>query len=470
MPAQEVSPDTSRYRIILVLAVLSFLPTLFLPYTGEEGVYTITSMEMVHRSEWRTPTFYGEPYPRPPLMNWLVIPLAHITGWENVLVASRLVAALATVGTGCLLFAFVSRVYRNSRLAFMSVLFFFSGDVLFFRGWLAYADPLFGIFVFIAVASLILAVHENRVEFLIGVAFGLAGSFLTKAVTGYVFYAVALGAVFILEKSGRRMLGSPLSILMHALALLVPLFWWGWVEGGGTHSAMLKVLIDKLSGGGSAFSPWTYFKDRVAFLTESFIVLLPGSAIMVLLIFQNRTLPSLKDNSLAKIVAWLVFLNYLPYLFALSTNIRYILPLYPWCALLFALWVSKPEGLPLRKWMVPLFSVMVAMKLVFTTGAFLWYKTKGHLDAYPNAARQVMATTGSHPLYVVDSSSLGLSVTAHIDSLGFPKPPLTKPGPGWTDAFVLAREYQFPDDRVVTTYPLPGGTLYLRCRGTVCPK
>ncbi len=437
---------------------------------GEEGVYTITSMEMAHRSEWRTPTFYGEPYPRPPLMNWLVIPLAHITGWENVLVASRLVSALATVGTGCLLFAFVSRVYRNSRLAFMSTLFFFSGDVLFFRGWLAYADPLFGFFVFLAVASLILAVHENRVEFLIGVAFGLAGSFLTKAVTGYVFYAVSLGVVCTFNKQGRKFLLKPTSILIHALVLMVPVLWLGWAEGAGSLPAMIQLVVDKLTGLGSPFSPVSYLGERFAFLTESFIVLLPGSAIMILLIFQNRTLPSLKDKSLARIVAWLVFLNYLPYLFALSTNIRYILPLYPWCALLFALLVSKPEGLPLRKWMVPLFSVMVAMKLVFMTGAFLWYKTNGHLDAYPNAARQVMAATGSHPLYVVDSSSLGLSVTAHIDSLGFPKPPLTKPGPGWTDAFVLAREYQFPNDRVVATYPLPGGTLYLRCRGTACPK
>ncbi|MCF8722305.1 4-amino-4-deoxy-L-arabinose transferase-like glycosyltransferase [Nitrospina gracilis] len=470
MPDQAVASNTSRYRIILALAVLSFLPTLFLPYTGEEGVYTITSMEMAQRGDWWIPTLYGEPYPRPPMMNWLMFPLAWLTGWENILVASRLVAALATVATGWLLLAFVSRVYRDRQLAFHSALFFFSGDTLFYRGWLAYADPLFGFFVFIAIASLMLMVHENRKIFLLGVMFGLTGSFLTKAVTGYVFYALSLVVVCIFHKQGRRIIATPLSILMHSLALAVPVLWSRWAEGAGSLIAMMQLVVDKLTGVNPPFSPVSFLGERVAFLAESGVVLLPGSAIVFYLIFRNRSLPSVKQNPFAQTVAWLVFLNYLPYLFALSTNIRYVLPLYPWCALLLALLLSDQKTFPLKRWATPLFAMIVSLKLLFTAGTFLWFQTSDHSNAHSKAARQVIAQTGLHPLYVVDSSSIGLSVTAHIDSLRFPDPPLTKPSTGWADAFVLAREYQFPNDRVVATFHLPGGTIHLRCRGSACIK
>ncbi|MCF8719879.1 ArnT family glycosyltransferase [Nitrospina gracilis] len=464
------SPDSTHYRILLALAVLSFIPTLFLPYTGEEGVYTITSMEMVHRGEWTIPTLYGEPYPRPPLINWLMIPIADLLGWENVLIASRLVTAVATIGTGLLFFAFVFRVYRDRRLAFLGALFFFSGDVLFYRGWLAYADPLFGLFVFLAIVSMLLTMHENRPWLLIGVLVGLIGSFMSKALTGYVFYATSLLAALIIAKDQRRVFLNPISIFIHGLAIVYPLVWWGWVENANSTPGMVQVLITKLAGEKPLFSLSSYSGERVVFLGESFVVLLPGSALMAYWFFRKRALPSFQETPLARTALWLVILNYLPYLLAPSTNIRYILPLYPWCALLVVLLLAQSQALSFRRWLVPLFSTMIAMKFLFMGGTFIWNKASGDFDAYPNAARQAIADTKTHPLYIVDSSSVGLSVAAHIDSLRFPRPPLTSPPDDWTDAFVLAREYHFPNDRVVSTYHLPGGTIHLRCRGTACTK
>ena len=88
------SPDARLLWTLYGIAALSFATTLTLPYIGEEGIYTITAMEMKARGEYFINTLYGTNHGQPPLLNWLVIPLADALGWQHVLVASRLVAAV----------------------------------------------------------------------------------------------------------------------------------------------------------------------------------------------------------------------------------------------------------------------------------------------------------------------------------------------------------------------------------------
>jgi hypothetical protein len=144
------------------LSALSFLTTLHLPYIGEEGVYTVTSLEMWAKRDFLVPTLYGAAYGRPPLYNWLIIPVANLLGWDHMLAAARLVAASASVPTGLVL-AWLARNLGGTRtLAALSALIYLSGDVLFYHGWLAYSDPLFGLFVFTSIACLWVALHQDR--------------------------------------------------------------------------------------------------------------------------------------------------------------------------------------------------------------------------------------------------------------------------------------------------------------------
>jgi hypothetical protein len=83
-------PLPTRLWLLYTLAAASFLTTLHLPYIGEEAVYTITSMEMWTQRDFLVPTLFGSLYGRPPLYNWLIIPLANLFGWDHVLVAARL--------------------------------------------------------------------------------------------------------------------------------------------------------------------------------------------------------------------------------------------------------------------------------------------------------------------------------------------------------------------------------------------
>ena len=143
-------------------AALSLYTTLGLPYVGEEAVYTITSLEMRLNHDYFVTTLYGTNYGRPPLLNWLIIPLAEMLGWDRMLLASRLVAATATVLTGLVLAWLTLNLTRNRALAAFAAVVFLSGDALFYRGWLAYADPLLTLCVFGAIACLWVAVLRKE--------------------------------------------------------------------------------------------------------------------------------------------------------------------------------------------------------------------------------------------------------------------------------------------------------------------
>ncbi|MFI0455384.1 MAG: hypothetical protein ACH34P_03850, partial [Candidatus Rickettsiella isopodorum] len=90
-------------KFLFLLGLISFFLSLFFPYMGEEAVYTISSYEMWYQHHYLYPTTYGLPYWRPPLFNWLIICFASLIGWKHMLVASRLVAALATIATSFML-------------------------------------------------------------------------------------------------------------------------------------------------------------------------------------------------------------------------------------------------------------------------------------------------------------------------------------------------------------------------------
>jgi hypothetical protein len=464
------SLSVKTLRLLVGLAILSFLPTLFLPYVGEEGFYTISSMEMVYNNQWLIPSHYGLTYPRPPLVNWLMIPLTEIMGWDRILLASRLITAMFTIGTGLLLMGFVKRVYGNPRLAVLVGIIFFSGDILFKRGWLAYADAHFSFFIFLAISSMLLAVHEKRTWFFIGALLGLVGAFMSKALTGYVYYGVAVMVVLVLDKDGRKILFSPLSILLHLVALAYPFFWWSLVGGSGTDGGMLVAITSKLSGEGTTFALLPYLGKRLAFLGESFARLLPGSMLLLWVFWKKRELPSFKNIPLMYIVAWFTLVNYLPYLLSPKTGIRYIMPLYPWFALLIAYLLEQRMDIKLGRWIVYLFGGLIALKFMLGIFIYPWYETKFRGGDFKQTAEHVLQLTNGHPLYVNDVTSMGFCLTATIDTLQRPAAPLLMPEEGWSDGFILSSAPSDAKGRLVHTYEFARNDVYLLCRGTACPE
>lgn len=150
---------------LFILATASFFLYLFLPYIGEEAVYTISSYEMWYHHHYLFPTTYGLTYWRPSLFNWLIIFFANSIGWQHMLVASRLVTALATISTSFMLMWLANRLFKKPHFSLFAALVYLTSDVLFYHGWLAYSDPLFAFFVVSAISFLWIANLEQRYVF-----------------------------------------------------------------------------------------------------------------------------------------------------------------------------------------------------------------------------------------------------------------------------------------------------------------
>lgn len=444
-------------------AALSLYTTLTLPYIGEEAVYTITSLEMRLNRDFFVTTLYGTNYGRPPLLNWLIVPIAETLGWERMLLASRLVTATATVLTGLVLAWLTLNLTRNRALAAFAAVVFLSGDVLFYRGWLAYADSLLTLCVFGAIACLWVAVLRRQGALLWLAVLLVTCGFLAKVQTAYLFYGVAL-FVLAAEREARRFLLGAHSIAAHAAAVAVLLAWNAYFTHGTQSASTAVDILLKIK----SVDLGDYLNQLWSFPPETLLRMAPASLVAIYYWWCNRT------ATLAEPVAgfpWrtlvaILILNYLPYWLGPKTHIRYIMPLYPLAALALAVAIwnfgERPRIIAAR-W----FLGAVVLRYAIGLWIFPWYQEHYRGD-YAGTAAQIAATTRAHPLYATDVSATGLSVTAHLDTLRYPAPYVRWPPAQWSDGFVLSYTPNPELGQVAASYPLGGNTLYLLCRGNAC--
>ena len=444
-------------------AALSFFTTLTLPYIGEEAVYTITSLEMRLNHDYLVTTLYGANYGRPPFLNWLIIPLAEMMGWERVLLASRLVAAAATATTGLMLAWLTQNLTRNSGLAALSALVFLSGDALFYRGWLAYSDPLFTWCIFGAIACLWVSVLRRQGTLLWFAAVLLACGFLTKEQTAYLYYGVAFAAL-LLQRDARQYLLGVNSVLAHAAALAAVVVW-NAVLTQGVQNITTDVIAQKLM----TVELGDYLHQLWSFPLETVLRFMPASLVAIYYVWRGRAAPATDAAGAEfpwRVLFAMLIVNYLPYWLGPKTHIRYIMPLYPLMALLLAAVIWRCGGRPVViavRWL----AVAIALRYVIGLWGFPWYQQNYRGD-YAGTAAQIAAATRGFPLYTTDVSATGLSVTAHLDTMRYPEPYLRWPPSQWGSGFVLSYAPNAELGRVKASYRLGGNTLYLLCRGDAC--
>ena len=182
---------------LLLLGALSFIPTLFFYLVGEEGIYTITSMEMWLNQTWLKQTTYGLDNGRPPLVNWLIVPVAQLMGWAHVVAAARLTSVLATLGMVATVYGLSRRLTQDKAFALFAALACLClADLLLYRGWLTYTDPVFAFFTFAAIACLWIATLEKRLGLLLLSVIFISAAMLAKAFTAYIFFGTAIFGLF----------------------------------------------------------------------------------------------------------------------------------------------------------------------------------------------------------------------------------------------------------------------------------
>jgi 4-amino-4-deoxy-L-arabinose transferase-like glycosyltransferase len=335
-------------------------------------------------------------------------------------------------------------------------------DVALYRGWLAYVDPLFGFFVFSAVACLWVACRERRKALLALAVASLVLGFLAKAFTAFVFYGVAV-FVLLLGRDSRRFLLGPASLAIHAGGVAAITVWLGVIPANeGQGPRMFKEIVDKLGFTGVL----DYLVKLVAYPLETALKAAPAA---LLAFYYARKRPWEGDPGRPALItaAAITALNYLPYWLAPQSAIRYLVPLYPLAALVFArvIWSAGPAA---QATTIRWFGVLLAIKLALVLAIFPYYQKTFRGENYALAAKSILDRIQGHPLYTTNASASGLSVAANLDVMRLPAPPVAWPPPQWDTGFVISYTPDPGLGRLVERYRLAGNDLYLLCRGTAC--
>ena len=455
---------TKNIRWWYLWAVLCFIPPLFFYYVGEEGVYTLNAMEMWQRQEFRSTVMYGMlggGGGRPPLFSWLVIPVASGIGWENVLVAARVVTVAATVGTSLITAWLAQQLWRENTISWMAALLYLvTADVLLYRGWLSYADPLFAMMVVLAIAMAWVACLRSSYPLLAGAVLAIFAAFLTKAFTAYVFLGVGL-LVFLMNAKFRRFLLSLQAWAIYAFALLLPLMWLKFgTHDAAQHITMLNDITVKLTMPNIG----DYLIRLVLYPLEMFIRLMPASLFIGYLLIRKRG-TILEQHPAIRQSLLLAVLNFLPYWLAPYGGARYLLPIYPFLVLPAAYLVTQQAAVfAVKRWTIG----MLIFATVVNFFVFPFYQQRVRGENYRQMAIEIIAKYGQYPLYASNVSSVGLSVVANIDSLRFNQPALIWPPSDFKEGIVIAHA---PDDvpgTLLRKFQIKNDAVFLICRGTAC--
>ncbi len=452
----------THMKKLLLLAALSFVPALFFHTVGEEGIYTISSMEMWFNGNWLIQTMYGHDLHRPPLMNWLVIPLADLLGWTHVLAATRLVSVIATLGMAGWLFWLTRRLFGERDFALFATLACLTlADLTLYRGWLAYTDPLFAFFTFGSIATLWVGTSERSRWWLLASVALVSCALLTKAFTAYVFYGTA-ALVLLWQRETRAFLLSPASLSTFALALVVPVIWFTSLpQTGGHGGSMFAEILMKLSAQGLS----AYLEHFLTYPLETAFRLSPVVLLAVYLLLRKRVIAPEAAPAHFRNAAIIALLCLLPYWLSPQGGIRYLLPIYPLIALVGArlIWRAGASALAMR-W----FAGMIAFKFAFALILFPWYQHSFRGENYVTAAHNIAAQTAGYPLYVNDPRSVSENIVSEIDLRRLPhNPPLRKPPTHWDNGFLLAMEPE-KGSTVFSKLRIANDDLYLLCRGAAC--
>jgi len=455
-------PEAARWWGLYLIAAVTFLPAIGFHYVGEEAIFPISSLEMWYRGEWIQQLFYGASLRHNPLFNWLIIPLASVAGWEHMLAVARTITIAATIGVGAVV-AWLSRaLYRDTAFAaFAAVVYLTLADVFFYRGWLAYADPLFSLFVFGAIACLWVACLRRSTALLVLAVAALTCAFMTKALTAYAFYGAA-ALVLAVDYRNRGFLLGPASWVVHLAGSALPLSWLYFVSGNsGQGERMFSEIVAKLAPANAA----EYLLKLVVYPLDTLLHLAPLALVAFYYWWRRHIVDG--DSARTRMLIAIAFIAYLPYWLAPQSSMRYLLPLYPLSAIAIArpLW-TRGAGAMTKRWITG----MIAIKIIVVLGAFPYYQHRYRGENFQAVAQDILRRTAGRSLYANNVSASGMSVIAHADVLRLPAAPITFPPEKWESGFVIAYAPDPDLGRVAGEYRLGGNKLYLLCRGAACTE
>lgn len=212
---------------VLVLLVLYFGTIFHRPlFFEDETRYAEVAREMVVSGDWVSPKMNNLDYFEKPVMgHWLNS--AAMLAFGQTRFAVRFFPALAALLTGLALFIWVRREFKDSELAMIASLIYFTSGLVFAVGTFAVLDSQFTLFVCLASFAGFSALESKRVSskaglfILCGAALGCA--FLIKGFLALPLAGLPLAGYLIWQRRWKSLFSAPWLPL--AVAALVALPW-----------------------------------------------------------------------------------------------------------------------------------------------------------------------------------------------------------------------------------------------------
>ncbi len=362
---------------LLALAFVSLLPNLGLhEFRNEESLRVLVAWEMWLSGDYLRPTFLGDWYYRkPPLFNWLVAASAQLFGWGELAPRAVSVAALVTVCGG--LFWFTRRLFNDDALALLAALLFAAaGDVLFFYGFIGEIELTFTAFVFLSLATVTAGVLCRRNFLILASGFFAAAAFLLKGLPAFAFWGLTVAVLVVFHRRWRMLL-SPWLPGAGAVMVALPALWiLSTAEPLVSAQTLLHAGARRV---GESADMEKLLRHMLAFPLKTLFNLLPGSLFALLalatvvmrrkkmaiaeeeILMQRRRMVKVPREMTA--IALVALVNFLPYLVAAGSRGRYVIPLFPFAALLCAFAIQRCAGRRLRNIAVATVGVFLIARL-----------------------------------------------------------------------------------------------------------
>ncbi len=361
---------------LIFAATLSMVVNLGIPEArGDEPLRLTLAYEMFLNHNYIQPTRLGKLYfNKPPLFMWFILLSSKIFGWN--VIAVRVISIIFTLLTSLVIMFFGYKVFRDLFLGVVAGLSFITfGDILFYYGYLGEIDATFTFFVALIMFSLFLGYERNDNKFVVlaGLLTGVA--FLFKGFVIYGFYGLTLIALTIYYKQYLKLFSKE-NIFSYVLSVVIPFVWLIQTADPINYAKMMLFEVSTRAEGTKNITK--FFTHLVSFPLQNLKQTLLTN-ILVLFVLIRYKVNIFKHP--VKALLLIILLNYLPYLlFAggkgmYSVDTRYVVPLFPVLAVVFAYILIQPK----KEWIIKAFFGLVIFSIVlrFLFGVIVFPKKEG---------------------------------------------------------------------------------------------
>ncbi len=323
--------------IMLALACfISMLPNINdYQFRGEEALRTIVAYEMSKSGNLAQPSFLGEPYySKPPLFNWFILLSSELIPWSEL--TARAVTLTSLLLTLLAIYA-LSRVVAEDKpeVAFVAPLVFISfSDVLFWYGYLAEIDVTLTMVNTLVVLTLIKGFKSSSYTYLCLSGLLTGVSFLLKGIPSYAFWFLSSVALILFYRREMNVKFYASLVVAGLLSLIIPLLWILQTKDPQIYAfTLLRETFSKVKGDSNFLD---FFTHALSYPLLNLKQLLPASLIVLYAVFKDRSSTIHELPRDLKALLLICLLNYLPYIVSAGSRGRYVLPLFPMLAIVFA--------------------------------------------------------------------------------------------------------------------------------------